>query len=300
MLVGETATTSRTVTADRSLIGYQSLVLTSFFAETIAGINSLGDSAAYAIVKTYAVPQWFTYASWEGQIGETVTKYRSPAAVFAYEGYGELALTRLNRSGGYQSPSHLGSTGSQGASISAASSFYIGSNNLGIGSPADLLTPFLTAGSTAQTSNSVYSFSLGATDCSVTAVRTESSVSSVGTATSSYTTGTTASFTASFSLGGVADVFQSSNLVSALSDVAIAGGPHAWTGGQQHATLSGGYGWRYTIGDSAGTTSYKETRTASVATAALGSSIIAAETFRAGLASPLLQAGLPSVLTFAY
>jgi len=61
-----------------------------------------------------------------------------------------------------------------------------------------------------------------------------------------------------------------------------------------------GFGWRYTLGDAAGTTSYKEIRTTPIATAALGSGIIAAETFRAGVPSPYLQAGLPPVLTFAY
>jgi hypothetical protein len=108
------------------------------------------------------------------------------------------------------------------------------------------------------------------------------------------------SFTVEISAAGAANSFQSVGLAASVDGRTIAGGAHAWTGGQQHVTINGGYGRRYTLGDGAGTTSYKETGTASIATANLGSSIIAVEGFKAGVPSPLLAAGLPNVLTFAY
>jgi hypothetical protein len=99
---------------------------------------------------------------------------------------------------------------------------------------------------------------------------------------------------------GAADSFNSSGVSGLTRSRTVAGGAHAWTGEQQNATLGGGYGWRYTLGDNLGTTSFIETRTVSIATAALGSSVIAAETFKAGVPSPQLTAGLPNILTFAY
>ena len=300
-LTGAIATSSRTNNGARGYTTHALLQLTSFFADTVSGINSVGGSAVYAVSKAYLVPEWVSFVDYTGVPGETVTTKRSPASPFGWEGGGVAGMSRLERAGGYQAPAHIGSTGDQGKSIGAASSFFIGAYNTGVGCPADIRTPFLTYGSTAETSDSVYSFNFGSTDCSVTASRTASSISSVGTVTNSYTTATVTSFTAVITLAGVANSFNAIELAAASIDGrTVAGGAHAWAGGQQHATLEGGYGWRYTIGNAAGTTSFKETRTLSVATAAMGSSILAAETFRAGLPSPALQAGLPSVIVFAY
>ena len=300
---GVAATSTRTqVGGARAYTTHYLLQFTDIFYDTITGINSAGGSVVYAIATPYTTPVWASYVNYTGSPGETVTTKKSPSQPFGWGGgLAGADLSRIERAGGYQSPAHMGSTGDQGKSISAASSFFIGAYNTGVGSPEGLIAPFLTCGNTAETSNSVYSFSFGATDCSVTASRTESSISSVGTVTNSYTTATVTSFTVEISAAGVANSFQCIGLAAAsVEGRTIAGGAHAWTGGQQHVTINGGYGRRYTLGDSAGTTSYKEIGTASIATANLGSSIIAVEAFKAGVPSPLLAAGLPNVLTFAY
>jgi len=280
---------------------YQQFLTASQFSDTITGINESGGSVVYPIVHSYLRKWVSSYLNYEGGPGLSVTKKYSPSTPFFNEIAGGLQLLRADRFGGYQAPSHMGSNGDQGKSISAASSFYIGTYNIGLGSPANLFTPFLTGGESAFTSNSFYSFSFGGTNCSVTAARTESSTTLVGTITNSYTTETITFFTVDISAKGIGDSFCNFNHAqSYVSNRIVAGGAHAWTGGQQNATLTNAFAWRYTIGDGLSTTSYKQVNESPISTTSLGSSIMAAETFRAGTPAQDLREGLPEVLTFAY
>jgi hypothetical protein len=282
------------VTGEIAFTNYSTFNSYSFLTETILGINSLGASAEYTVatpVYSLVLRSWVNYS---GAPGYTYTTKRSPLGNVSENGAG-VQISRLERAGGYQSPHALGSTGAQGASISAASTFYIGSNNIGVGSPVDLLTPFLTSASTAETNNSKYSFSFGSTNCSVTALKTDSSSSTLTT------------FTASIFATSAADTFtindQIYDEIPPISSYpyipSVVGGAHAWTGGRQDATIYG-HGVRYTIGDSLGTTSYRETITGEGSTKSLGSSVLALEGFLMAHPSPILQPGLPYVEVFPY
>lgn len=268
---------------------YSSFAIYSTQLETITGINSLGGSAEYTVQNFIYETIYRSELVYVGAPGYSFTTKRSPDGFAISQFIGQVSISRIERAGGYQSPHAIGSTGPQGASISAASSFYIG-GNIGTGSPDGLLTPFLTVASTAATSNSSYSFSFGPTNCSVTALRTDTSSSTLTT------------FTASISATSAADTFTVNDQY-APPDIpvpSVVGGPHAWTGGQQHATINGGYGIRYTLGDSLGTTSSRETLTAPFSTRALGSSILGLECFEMLKPSPGLKLGIPFFSTFAY
>lgn len=268
---------------------YIPVLKVSIFSETITGINALGGSAIYADVQTpIEYTEWSSYFSYEGFPGQSVTKKLNPRSAFWGFVFGAASLYRLERYGGFQKPLALGSTAEQGVGLSAASSFFVGFQNTITGSPKGIITPAVKQ-STASTSNSRYSFNLDSSACSVTRV------------VSNYTASTATSdqFTVTIDLIANANSFVNTDNSMLFGNVTVVGGPHAWTGGQQKVTSFYECGYRYTIGDALGTTSYKQTQ-ARFSTQQINGSIMAVDTFSAGLPYPILSEGNNSVLAFPH
>ncbi len=303
-----TVLSSESVIGAMSSVAYQSFNSIVFKNSTVIGLAANGSTNSFVIQMPVNIPFWTTYQTWFGGAGQSVTTFRSP--INNNFAGGSANLTRVVRGPGFQA-APFGSSAPMGASLNAGSSFFAGYGPLGVGSPRSLSTPSANF-TTAQTSDSIYTISVGSDGVyAVTAYRTESSVSTTGlrstsrsgsatvsgsysTGTQSYVTGTLTTFTANVSVAGVGEVFDSSAVYGVYSsNRTIVGGAHAHTGGVQDAELIGACGWRYTIGDGTSTTSYKTTSSDSHGILSLDSSILAVETFSAGLANPVLFQGLP-------
>lgn len=255
--------------------------LSQVFSDTITGINSAGSSSAYEV--QCITHDLVTYAStvWVGEIigtnsaafvGYSATVFTSPSPAFTNFNYPPIGhLSRLEKAFGYQHASSIGPNGGRGASVSANSSFFIGTGNYVMADPNRVLIP-VPVNSTAETSNSSYSFSAGPSGTwTVTALRTDTSSSTLTT------------FTASVGTVGAAELFinQGANWWPDYEAVTILGGHNALTGIPQKATFEGGYaGYKYTIRDSSSTTGYT-THLESYITAAISTDMLAVETFMA-------------------
>ena len=321
-----TSASTYTATGARTSADWQLTTCNSFVPETITALLSSGGTSSIAVQFPYVASAWTSFIAWSGSAGQTVSTYRSPAFGLYNSGAGVAAVTRMERAYGFQSPAAMGSTGGHGHSLSAAHSFYIGAANLGTASPQSLRIPVIpmalsygTAGDrrysqpfTTKTVDSFYSFRLGpAAVWSVTTARTISTtVSATTTAASSATTSTTVSaslytdrtaFTQSVSAVTNADQFNSAtpSAVYAIGRT-VAGGAHAYVGGDQALVLSAGHGFRYTLRDSSSHTTTKTILSVPYTALPLGSQIAGVETFDAGLGSPAVTVGLPNYSTFDY
>jgi hypothetical protein len=256
------------------------------FSDTITGLNDTGGQTEHAV--EHLAPTTSTFVTTMFPVGDrpsydsanfgiSVTEFTSPGGA----GYQLLAivpearLSRLERAFGYQHASDLGPDGGRGASITANSSFFIGTGNYVQCDPNGVLLPAPTV-STASTSNSSYSFALGSPgQWSVTALRTDTSSS------------TLTIFTATVGTGGAAEVFINQ---SADWYEGVLGGANALTGIPQIITFKVAEGeevwgereagWKYTLKDESSTTAYT-THLAPYTTANIGTSMIALESFSA-------------------
>lgn len=282
ILQGMDTTTSTQSGLGWSEVGYQLRSSISLATAPCVLLNTAGGTEAGVVQRTVQSLEWATVESWFGAAGESATTYRSPAVgLFAASGAGAAVLTRMERVGGFQSPAELGSAAAQGAGLTAGTGWHIGVGNQGSVGPNGLVAPVLMSGSTAASSDSSYTFVL--------------SPAGVWSITSASTTSSD-SYTASVSLLSAADRFGRFALHAVTrNSVSVAGGAHAYTAGAQTATLGGGWGWRYTLGDEFSTYSDKVLLSDSWTLIDLGSSVIAAETYSAGLATPVLATGLPAV-----
>jgi hypothetical protein len=204
-------------------------------------------------------------------------------------------MSRLERAFGFQHASSIGPGGGRGASISANSSFFMGTGNYAMGDPNFVMTPAPTT-STASTSNSSYSFIQGAGQWTVTALRTDTSSSTLTT------------FTASVGTAGAAEFFINRSAYtwswSFGESATVLGGPNALSGIPQKVTFGQLYGgaaagWKYTLKDNLSTTAYT-THLDAYTTATIGTSMIALESFSAAPAHALAGFGPISFMTLPF
>lgn len=253
--------------------------LSQVSSDTITGINSAGLSSTYEV--QYLAHSLVTYSSIvrvsefigtssAAHLGYSATVFTSPSPP-AFSSPPIVHQSRLERAFGYQHASSIGPNGGRGASVSANSLFFIGTDNYVMADPNGVLIP-APVGSTAETENSSYSFLAGANGAwTVTALRTDSSSNTLTT------------FTASVGTAGAAELFinQSANWWPEYGAATVLGGHNALTGIPQKVTFEGGIaGYKYTIRNSASTTSYT-THLESYATATISTNMIAVETFSA-------------------
>lgn len=258
-----------TRTGARSFTAYQLLVFTSLIDMPMEGINSTGGKINFAAKSAVEIPVWTTYINWEGKPGDSITTYRNPQSPLIMSSAGGLQVSRVERANGYQAPDELGSDAPMGGYLVANNSFYVGWNNLFTGSPDDLMAPMPYY--TTAWGGDNFSLSIGS--------------NGVWSITKNSTNNT---FTASISLGGVGDKFRVAELAAGGGGRAIGGGAHGRPGANQTAYM-GGNGVIYTLNG----VSHKSVVETPI-TLTLGSNIIAAETFRAGLANPNLVGGTPA------
>jgi len=243
--------------------------------DTTTSINKIGwdqNQNSYlftmaSLINSYSI---VSYASWRGNAGETVSTYASPAGWNINTSVGNMTQERLRLIGGYQG-SEIGSNQNVGKYLDALISFYIGyqsaqgareSNN----TPVDYST-------SATTSDSSYFFSLGSNSYWSVTVLADI---------------TTTSFSANVAtIGGNGGYFALEN-----NGGTQAGGGFPHENQVQYATLSNALDWRYTLRDSAGTSSYSTQLNVSFFTLDISSKIMAIQGLPATIASPdMTQAG---------
>ena len=246
------------------------------FTDTVTGLDAAGSSSSYVIQKVSSTLSKYTSTivandagvSSSSIYGSSVTKFISPAISYNF-GRASAKLSRLEKGLGYQAASSLGSNGGRGASLIAASSFYIGTENFVMGNHNRVLTP-VNLVSTASTADSSYTFVLGSNSVwSVTALKTDTSSS------------TLTAFTASISTTGAAELFMNQNSSwYSTTGKSVVGGFNALSGINQMVTFEGLAGWKYTLRDATSTTAYT-THLANYTTANIGTSLLAVDSFSA-------------------
>ncbi len=272
-------TTSANTLTTRGRATYTTLSLVGIsyiLTDTITGINSAGSSASYVIQRVGSTLSKYTSTivvndgevSSSSVYGFSVTKFISPALYYNF-GRASVKLSRLEKALGYQHASSLGSGGGRGVSLSANSSFFIGTGNYIMCDPNGVRVPVPSV-STASTADSSYSFTQGpAGQWSVTALRTDASSSTLTT------------FTASVGTTGATDLFmnQYASWYNSSSGSVI-GGANALSGINQIATFHNVAGWKYTLKDASSTTAFT-THLPAYTTANIGTSLFAGDSFSA-------------------
>jgi hypothetical protein len=292
------STVTVTVTARLTYSTKSVVTLSYVFSDTITGLNSTGGSAVHSVEHIAMTVTTFdatltangdagsaSYA----HFGYSATLFTSPLKPFA-GGTPTANMSRLERAFGFQHASSIGPGGGRGGSISANSSFFIGTDNYVMGDPNFVIVPAPVI-STASTSNSSFSFSQGASQWDVTALRTDTSSSTLIT------------FTASVGTAGASEFFKNCSAYawSFGESATILGGPNALAGVPQKVSFGGlaAAGWKYTLQDSLGTTAYT-THLEAYTTANIGTSMIALESFSAAPAHGLAGFGPISFMTLPF
>ena len=239
----------------------------------------------------------FYYDSWVSIVSSlpffavgSITRYLSPAG--ANYGQADPQLTRMNRQDGFQAPNGMGLLGKQGRSINANRYLPIGAYNFSQGSP-NILAPWAKY-STAEEGASSFSFSISSDGNWQVSMQSSD--------------GTLTTYTASVNVAGEeiyrngyadGNYYNSPVTAFAANAIPIFGGPNAYLNAGQNITIEGG-GAAYTIGDGGFTRSSAEIFPQPYKTISLSSSIIAVDTFRTCMDSPVYYGGLPVVITRAY
>jgi hypothetical protein len=273
--IGSTAISTLSRLGGRSVIETRLITYTSFSTFSMVGLSSNGGTYNFQVQIPYNSYSWTTLIDFIGIAGETVTTYRNPESPFFSSAGAFMDVSRMDRIGGYQIPDNVLD---MGAYITANSSFYIGYENIAELSPINLKTPIVSLNAIGNYSYSIISTANIDGD-NYSFRQDKNGIWSI--------TKNTDSFTASISLGGVGNKFEVATPIYSPPDVdnlTIGGGPYAFSV-DQFASFSG-YGLRYTVGNLGGSTSQKTILDKALSQLSLSKNIVAAETFKAGMANP--------------